>query len=301
METLNFTFSDVVASNVVTVDKISGNGGALKTLNVTSDSTVKFADVTALTALTTVDATGVKNGFVADFSGGLAAAAAATIKLGGAGANNVKAISETNGAELTATLLTVDASAGTGAQKLEVTNKDASNAVAAVAAVFADRAAVVTALNAGNKVGANVLGGSGNDEIKVTTVDGALSVIKGGAGADKISLGATGNEVIVLALGDSGATVATGDIITGFTDGKDFLDLRSFGFDNTLQQTVGTLDATTGVFTGGAVATYVSGTNDLVVGIDANGDGKLNDGDLVVTLIGVAQGDFTEADIIWNS
>jgi hypothetical protein len=313
VETMNFAFSDVVASSNVIVNDIAGNAGALKTLTVSSDSKVEFKAVNDLLALTTVDATGVKGGFTAIF-GALAESAAATIKLGGAGINNVTVESKANiggTAATTATLLTVDASAGTGTQKLNVTNSDVSVTATDVdfAAVATAKAAVVTALNAGNKVGANVLGGSGNDEITVKTVLSAVSTIKGGAGADKIVLTGVGTDVLVLSLGDAGASVAAGDNVTGFnagaaaspaTDALDFLDLRSFGFDTTLQN-VGTLNASTGAFAANsAVGTYAVGS-DLVVGIDANGDGKLNDGDLVVTLVGVAAADFTGVDVIWNS
>lgn len=311
VETLNFAFSDVGASNKVTVANIEGNEAALKTLNVTSDSKVELQGVDDLTKLTTVDATGVKAGFTATF-GDLADAAAATIKLGGSGANNVTvtSVANTANAGTTATLLTVDATAGSGAQKLTVNNKDVSVADAAATNTAAK---VVALLNAGNKVGANVLGGSGSDEITVKTDLTAISTIKAGVGADKIVLNADvtttndgGTDVIQLSLGDSGFSVATGDTISNFnagavaTSGLDYLDLRSFGFDAPLQN-VGALNASTGEFAANsAVGKYAVGS-DLVVAIDANGDGKLNDGDLVVTLVGVDTADFDGNDIIWNS
>lgn len=312
VETMNFAFSDVVASSKVIVNDIGGNAGALKTLTVSSDSKVEFKGVVDLTKLALVDATGVKNGFIAIF-GDLADTAAATIKLGGAGANEVTvgSANNTGNAGVTVTTLTVDATAGTGAQKLNVANKD----VAAAAAADVDtRAEVVALLNAGNKVGANVLGGSGNDEITVNTISTAISTIKGGAGADKIVLTGAGTDVLVLALGDAGSSVATGDTVTGFTAAageQDYLDLRSFGFDLNLQgvkAAASALNGTAGEFytnpadatTAKAVATYEVGS-DLVVAIDANGDGKLGDGDLVVTLVGVAQVDFDANDVIWNS
>lgn len=310
-ETLNFKFNDVVASNTVTVADIAGNLTALKTLTVASDSKVVFNGVADLLALTSVDTTGVKAGFTATF-GALAQAGAATVKLGGAGVNDVTVTSDANlgaTAATTATLLTVDASAGTGAQKITVTNNDLS--VAAVADTNTG-AKVLALLAAGNKVGANVVGGAGADQITVNTAANAISLVKGGAGADTIVLDAvatSGADIVVLSLGDAGASVATGDTITNFNAGAgagslDYIDLRGFGFDGALWNVnakgATALNGSANEFAANAaVATYVLGTN-LVVAIDANGDRKLGDGDLVLTLVGVNSADFDAADILFG-
>ncbi|SDM30253.1 hypothetical protein SAMN05428957_10494 [Oryzisolibacter propanilivorax] len=290
VETINLDFSDVVASNLVTVQDINV-GSSLKTLTVSSDSKVTLQNVNDLTKLTSVDATEVKGAFTATF-GALADAANATVKLGGSGANQLTVDKAQNlgGAAATSnTLLTVDASAGTGVQTVNVTNNDTNTTAPAT------NAALVA------KAGVAVTGGAGADVINVNTVADAVSTIRGGAGADKINLTGVGTDVLVYALGDTGSTAAGADVVTGFTTAQDKIDLRSFGFDSNLFTNIATTGTTTGAttdFTVGGVqyaVNAVSAAGSTTVYIDTNGDSRLGDGDLVIFLSGtaaVAAGDF---------
>ena len=267
VETMNFAFSDVGATNTATVWDI--NGTALKTLTVASDSKVKLNNVNDLTKLSLVDASGVKAGFTAVF-GALGDAAAATIKLGGSGVNNLTVGKASDGAAAAVKLLTVDGSAGTGLQTITITgNADVSSAVATTAAQFTAKASV------------SVLGGAGNDTISVTSTAGGVTLVKGGAGADVITLGGSlGIDVLVFAAGDS--TSANKDVVTGFTLGEDKIDLSAFGFDMALQavtNAAAALNGTANEFGNKAVA--VNGTT---VYVDLNGDNKLDASDLVVQL-----------------
>lgn len=283
VETINLAFSDVAATTTVTVADINV-GSSLKTLKVTADSKVTLNNVNDLTKLTSVDATGVKGAFTATF-GALGDAAAATVKLGGSGVNNVTVDKAENLGAAPATtnlLLTVDASAGTGNQTLSVTNNDTNTTPTAT------NAALVA------KAGALVQGGSGNDTIAVTTVLNAVSVIKGGAGSDVISITGAGVDVLSFAASDS--TSANKDLVTGFVSGTDKINLLDFGFDAGLHgvNAGAALNGTAGEFLGSAVFASTVGGNTTVY-VDVNGDNKLDTNDLVVQLTGtaaVALGDF---------
>jgi|GEM_PF-3904357 len=286
-ETLNFAFNDVVASSTVTVADIAdiaGNAGALKNLNVTSDSKVVFNGVADLTALTSVDATGVKAGFTANF-GALGATANATIKLGGSGVNKVEAGKADDGSTTGVKLLTVDASAGTGNQILTITgNADVPAA-----------GAVTSATIAAQKASVSVLGGSGNDIIKVTSAANTVNLIQAGAGSDTINLaGSAGIDVIRLNAGDSSG--AARDTVDGF-GGEDFIDLSLFGFDAALQgvtTAAAALNGTAGEFGGKAV--YVDSSNNMLY-VDVNGDNQFDSADLMVKTTGV---NVAAGDILWS-
>lgn len=292
VETLNFTFSDLIASNTVTIADINaGAATALNTLNFTSDSKVVVNNVTDLKALTKVDATGVKAGFQATFGTGavdqLGAAADVSILLGGSGKNNVVAFNSESSAVTAATThktLTIDGSAGTGQQTLALTNNDVNNTLAAI-----------------NGYSAVVRGGSGGDTITVTSVADAGVLVAAGAGVDTINLGGSvAMDLLQLSLGDTGASVASADTVNGFNAALDKIDLRNFGFDVGLQGVTaagGALNGTANEFGGLAVAAAVVGGNTQVY-VDTNGDDRLSDGDLVVVLNGVAAG-FDNADVIW--
>lgn len=285
VETLNFNFADLGATNTVTVADINV-GTALKALNVTSDSKVTLNNVNDLLKLTSVDATGVKAGFTAVF-GALGDAANASVKVGGAGKNavTVDKAENTGAASATTNLtLTLDGSTGTGDQTFTVKNSD-------------------TNTTAGNtSAGVVVIGGAGGDTISVNTIANARSSIQGGAGTDNITLSGAGVDVLVLSLGDTGSTVATGDQVTGFDAAADLIDLRNFGFDVGLQDVTAAgalLNGTANEFGGKAVAVANNGGN-AVVYIDTNSDNKLGAGDLVLTLVGVAAAGITTADVIWS-
>lgn len=294
VETLNFTFSDLIASNTVTIADIeAGAETALNTLNFTSDSKVVVNGVADLKAVTKVDATGVKAGFVATFGSGVAgelgANADTNILLGGAGKNNVLV----TGAESTAgtaavvtnKVLTLDGSAGTGQQTLALVNNDVNTTLAAV-----------------NGYSAVVRGGMGGDTITVTSIAGAGVLVAAGGGIDTINLGGSvAMDLVQLSLGDTGSTVASADTVNGFNAALDKLDLRNFGFDVGLQgvDNNGTvaLDGTAGEFGGLAVSKAVVGGNTQVY-VDTNGDNRLSDGDLVTVLNLVGAG-FDNADVVW--
>lgn len=284
VETINLAFSDVAATTTVTVADINV-GTSLKTLNVASDSKVTLNNVNDLTKLTLVDATDVKGAFTAAF-GALGDAAAATVKLGGSGVNNVTVNKAENLGATAATsnlLLTLDASAGTGNQSLTVANADINTTAVATSAALV------------GKAGALVLGGSGNDTITVNTVANAVSVIKAGAGADTINITGAGTDILSFAAGDS--TSANKDVVTGFTTAQDKINLLDFGFDAALHGVTvagAALDGSAGQFGGLAVAAFSNGGNTTVY-VDVNGDNKLDANDLVVQLTGTAavvQADF---------
>lgn len=291
VETLNFTFSDLVSTNTVTIADINaGAAKALSTLNFTTDGKVVVNNVTDLDGLTKVDATAVKAGFVATFgtgvAGDLGANADTSILLGGAGKNNVTVTGSESTAGTAATThktLTVNGSAGTGVQTLALTNNDVDTTMAAA---FGYSGAV--------------FGGSGGDTITVTAVANAGVLVAGGAGIDTINLAGAGMKMLQLSLGDTGSTVASADTVNGFVDGQDFIDLRNFGFDTGLQTVTaagGALDGTANEFGGAAAAVaYVAGNAQVYV--DTNGDDRLSDGDLVIVLNGIAAG-ITTADVIW--
>lgn len=290
-ETLNFTFSDLIATNTVTIADINaGAATSLNTLNFTSDSKVVVNAVTDLIALTKVDATGVKAGFVATFGTGavdaVGAKADTNILLGGSGKNNVVVVgSESSAATaaLTHKTLTLDGSAGTGVQTLTLTNNDVDGTMAATFGYSAV-----------------VRGGSGGDSITVTAAANAGALVAGGGGIDTINLAGAGMKMLQLSLGDTGATVASADTVNGFNAAGDMIDLRNFGFDVGLQTVAATalLDGTANEFGGSAVAVATSAGN-AVVYVDTNGDDRLTDGDLVIVLNGVLAANITTADVIW--
>lgn len=284
VETINLAFSDVAATTNVTVTDINV-GSALKTLTVAADSKVTLNSVNDLTKLTLVDATGVKGAFTAVF-GNLGDVANATIKLGGSGVNDVqvgKAVDTGAAAAGSNKVLTVDASAGTGNQKITITgNLDTNNTVIVdnKASEYAAKASVV------------VIGGAGNDTIDLTAANtpGTTNWIKGGAGADTIKLTtpavAGAVDILVYAAGDS--TSAAKDQITGFFVGEDKIDLSSFGFDSALWtaanfNVAGALNGTAGEFNDLAVA-----VNGSTVYVDVNGDNKLDASDLVIEVAGIS-------------
>lgn len=282
VETLNFNFADVGADDTVTINAINV-GTAARALNFTSDSKVTVTTALALTGLTKVDATAVKDAFTANV-GTVGAAANVSVLTGGAGNNSVTVIKAVDAAVNTA--LTVDGSAGTGSQTFTLTNNDA------------DLASATTA----NLV---FKGGTGADTLVLTSVAGSLNNISGGAGIDNINLTASaGVDYLVLNLGDTGSTVATGDTVSGFlAAGADKIDLRGFGFDIALQgvtAAAGALNGMAGEFGVGplqkAVAAYSVGGNTTLY-IDTNGDAKLGAGDLVVNLIGTAA--VVAGDVLW--
>lgn len=281
VETMNLTFSDVGADDAVNVQDIMV-GNALRTLNVTSDSRVALgtlgADLTDLTGLTSVDASGVKGAFTATF-GLLADAASATVKTGGAGNNNVT-VAKGDGDGATGTTLTVDASAGTGAQTFTVNNTDTDITGTTPSFVF--------------------VGGAGNDTLTLTSAAAlALNNISGGKGADTINLaGSNGVDRLVFNVGDSQQGAM--DVITGFkAAGADVIDLRSFGFDTQLQNVTAAaaaLNGGAGQFGGNAVAAFSAGGNTTLY-VDVNGDDRLDANDLVVSFVGTAA--IVGGDILW--
>lgn len=283
VETINLAFSDLAATTTVTVADINV-GTALKTLTAAADGKVTLNNVNDLTKLTLVDATGVKGAFTATF-GALGDAAAATVKLAGSGVNNVTVDKAQNlgaSAATTNTLLTVDASAGTGNQTLAVTNNDTNTTVTTTSAALLAKA------------GAVVLGGSGNDTITVTSIADTVSVIKGGAGADVISIAGAGTDILSFAAGDS--TAANKDVVTGFVSLTDKINLLDFGFDAALHGVTvagGALNGTAAEFAGKAVAAFTAADNTTVY-VDVNGDNKLDANDLVVQLTGTAAVDATD-------
>lgn len=296
VETLNFTFSDLGATGTVKVEDISASA-ALKTLNVVADGKVELGGVNDLTALTLVDATGVTSGFKAAFAGGLGSKAAATIKLGGVGVNNVSVGKADFNDGVTPvgsshSLLTLDASAAKGNQTLTITGN----------ADVEDLSGVATAAQYAAKASVSVLGGSAIDTITVTSTAGTapadtVNLINGGAGADTIILtGSGGVDVIVLTAGSSNST--NKDIVTGFTTATDKFDLSSFGFDAALQGvTNGTaaLNGTAAEF--GSKAAYFD-TAATTLYVDVNGDNKFDANDLVVVLT-TGTVDATANDILW--
>lgn len=286
VETINLAFSDVTATTTVTVADINGNTTALKTLNVTSESKVTLNDVNDLTKLTLVDATGVDGAFTANF-GALADAASAVVKLGGSGVNNVVVDKAENlggaAATTTNTLLTVDASAGTGNQTLSVANNDTNTTP-----TLTNPALLA-------KAGVSAVGGAGDDTITVASVAATVSLIKGGAGADIINIAGAGVDVLSFAIGDS--TASNKDLVTDFTTGQDKINLLDFGFDVALHGVAApgnALNGTANEFANQAVAAFSVGGSTTVY-VDVNGDNKLDANDLVVQLVGtaaVAVGDF---------
>lgn len=270
VETLSFTFSDVGSDDTVTVADINV-GSALKTLNVTSDSKVVFNLVDDLTALTSVDVSGVKDAFTAKF-GLLANDANALVKTGGAGNNNVT-VDKGNADGATNTTLTVDGSAGTGSQTFTVNNTDAD--VSGTTASFA------------------FIGGAGADALTLTSAVGSINNISGGAGIDNLNLTASaGVDRLAFTLGDTGSTIATADTVTGFVSGgADQIDLRAFGIDNALQgvRLTGALNGSANEFGAGglqrAVAVFNNGANSTMY-IDTNGDAKLGSDDMVINFVG---------------
>ncbi|MCL4769681.1 MAG: hypothetical protein KJZ76_04955, partial [Burkholderiaceae bacterium] len=279
VETLNFNFSDVGADDTVTIANIVV-GTAARALNFTSDSKVTVTTPMAMTGLTSVDATGVKDAFTANI-GAVGDAANVSVRTGGSGNNNVT-VTKSVDAPPANTTLTVDGSAGSGSQTFTINNTDAD-------------------VDAANTPSLVFNGGTGADTLVLTSAGGSINRISGGAGIDNITLTASaGVDHLVLNLGDTGSTVATGDTVNGFkTAGADRIDLRGFGFDVPLQgvtAAVGALNGTAAEFGGRAVAAFSAGGNTTLY-VDTNGDNKLGAGDLVVNLI--ATGAVVAGDILW--
>lgn len=280
VETLNFNFSDVGADDTVTIADIVV-GTAARALNFTSDSKVTVTTPMAMTRLTSVDATGVKDAFTADI-GTVGDAANVSVRTGGSGNNNVTVAKGNADAAAANTTLTVDGSAGSGSQTFTINNTDAD-------------------VDAANTPSLVFNGGTGADTLVLTSAAGSINRISGGAGIDNITLTASaGVDLLVLNLGDTGSTVATGDTVNGFlAAGVDMIDLRGFGFDAALQgvtAAVGALNGTAAEFGGQAVAAFSAGGNTTLY-VDTNGDNKLGAGDLVVNLIATAA--VVGADILW--
>lgn len=281
VETLNFNFSDVGADDTVTIAGIVV-GTAARALNFTSDSKVTVTTPMAMTGLTSVDATGVKDAFTANI-GIVGDAANVSVRTGGSGNNNVTvAKGNADAGPAVNTTLTVDGSAGSGSQTFTINNTDADVDGALTPSLVFN-------------------GGTGADTLVLTSAGGSINRISGGAGIDNITLTASaGVDHLVLNLGDTGSTVATGDTVNGFkAAGADRIDLRGFGFDAALQgvtAAVGALNGTAAEFGGQAVAAFSAGGNTTLY-VDTNGDNKLGAGDLVVNLIGTAA--VVGADILW--
>lgn len=280
VETLNFNFSDVGADDTVTINDIIV-GTAARALNFTSDSKVTVANAMAMTRLTSVDATGVKDAFTADI-GAVGDAANVSVRTGGSGNNNVTVLKGNADAAAANTTLTVDGSAGSGSQTFTINNTDADVDAASTPSLVFN-------------------GGTGADTLVLTSAAGSINRISGGAGIDNITLTASaGDDLLVLNLGDTGSTVATGDTVNGFlAGGTDLIDLRGFGFDVALQgvtAAAGALNGTAAEFGGQAVAAFSAGGNTTLY-VDTNGDNKLGAGDLVVNLIATAA--VVAADILW--
>ena len=142
-----------------------------------------------------------------------------------------------------------------------------------------------------------ITGGSGDD------------IITGGAGSDEMT-GNGGADTFVFALGDTGITVATADVINGFLTGVDNIDVGSLspGSGDSYSEVDGTgRDEAT--FTSAANAAFNPTERDTYVEYNANSSGNawavtdlnsngvLDAGDTFVVLVGVgAAGDVDGAD-----
>lgn len=198
------TLDDAIFANVSGIDKIviltTGTGAQ----TITTGAMFNAAFGAAGVDLDTTSSTGPMGINTSSFAGATTLAATSTT-----GAQTI-----TTGTGVT----TVTSIATTGARTITST--------AAVVATV-----VVTS---GDTVGNVITTGAGNDSITMVASGVAAATvgntITGGLGADTITLAADASvDVIVIADGDSGITVATADSITGFTAANDSLKMGLAG------------------------------------------------------------------------
>jgi len=144
-------------------------------------------------------------------------------------------------------------------------------------------------------------GEGGNDTLHASSAGGTTYLL-GGAGADQLISGGSGATTyfVYTALGDSGVTAATRDVIQGFTHGHDKIDFSTFDADTTLtgQQHFSAL-ITEGPFTGqaGELRVITTGTGERLEA-DVTGDGHADfsidfyDPGHSIQLVTGANGDF---------
>ena len=219
------------------------------------------------------------------------------------------------GVSLSATTLTnVERITLAAANSYKLTTNDATVAAGATLTIDA------TALGIGNGATVNggletnggfvFLGGAGRD---VFTGGAGNDIFRGGLGADLLA-GGTGVDVFVYGdAADSPLTLVSGQIsltgddqISGFAVSSDKIDLSVFVFTgsaatlfthstNGITSMVGT---GAGFFSGSGVAIDYTRTGKTAqLYVDANHDGNLNAGDLLIQLSGVSKGSFTTSNI----
>jgi hypothetical protein len=153
-------------------------------------------------------------------------------------ATGVTAVSEsvTIGSGNTATLAATNVNTITGSSGNDVITDTVTLTSAEVVSVsLGDGNDTVTVSLGGNSLTSTVsiFGGNCNDTITMTdgvTASGYAHYLNGGAGADTITGGATGVDVIQISLANdlqSGTTFASADVITGFATATDKIDLTA--------------------------------------------------------------------------
>jgi len=153
-------------------------------------------------------------------------------------ATGVTAVSEsvTIGSGNTATLAATDVNTITGSTGNDVITDTVTLTSAEVVSVsLSDGNDTVTVSLDGNSLTSTVsiFGGNGNDTITMTdgvTASGYVHYLNGGVGADTITGGATGVDVIQISLANdlqSGTTFASADVISGFATATDKIDLTA--------------------------------------------------------------------------
>ena len=160
-------------------------------------------------------------------------------------------------------------------------------------------------LTAGDTVGATVTGGALADAInggaKADILIGGAGddVFESGAGVDTLTGGA-GSDEFNFAASDGGVTLATADIITDFTTGKDTLDIAGFvngSATETIADASGAADWAAFVALADAaldgtdddlyIAYDAIGSGNAYVVVDESGDGSFGSGDILIILTGI--------------
>ncbi|MDY0202071.1 MAG: DUF4214 domain-containing protein [Tenuifilaceae bacterium] len=283
------TGTDVVVNAKTALGNVSTDGttaliASTAVVIAAKDSLIyNGTDLKANATLTTIDATSTT--FNATLNGGIEADTH-TITMG---------VAQTN--------VTVTGDLGLGTNGVTVTGVASNTAATATVDVSALKNSTTT-IDLSSTDGATVftvVGSDGVDTIKTGTKGDTVTA---GKGADDITLTTTTiKDTVVIASGDTGATLATADTIVGFTTGTDVLKLGVAGTATnyaTADVNAAGADTAANAAFDGTVMYFLASTggttaSDSALYIDRDLDGTFDE---IVELTGVLAAGFDATDII---
>lgn len=295
--TATSTLAGLTSSTLNTLT-VASNGavaaGTITTgvLNAASIASIDFSGVTGTTVQSSVT---VGNGVVGNEN---QLAAASTITAGAGGL--AVALRQ---AESAADVLTF--TGGAGADILNATGLAAGATSIYTGNIIANLGGGADEITVANAASAQVDGGAGNDTI---VTGGGVDLITGGTGADAMTGGAGADTyaygtLATVAL-QTGITLATSDVIAGFTTGTDFIQTGTAGTLANYAEDAGVAAANFGAAQAaadaamnGTVVYYMTSTaaDGGLLFVDSNADGTA---DAVIQLVAVTSATFARTDII---